>query len=333
MKRHARALAVSRLAFGVAVTSVGSFALLAPGIAYAQDPPTVDSAGEARSQYQQGTQAFQAKRYEEAALHFEAAASFRTSAVALYTAALAWDLASKPERAADAYGRALAVGGLDPKQGGLAKDRVAQLEKTLGTVVVTAPEGWRVQLDTYTEVVTPGRLHGSAGVRSLSIRAPGKPIERRDVTLDASKVTNLELKDAPALVSKTETEPTRQVVAAPLGPPPPRDSFWITRRVIGVGVAGVGLAALGSGIVLGLEAKSAEKAYIAGPTRESFDHASSLQTWTNVALISGGLLVAGGIALVVIPDGDARGGGVRVGAVRVGAVRVGPGGAVMMGEF
>ena len=321
MKRHGRTLVASRLALGLAVTSVAS---LAPGIAYAQDPPTVDSAGEARSQYQQGTQAFQAKRYEEAALHFEAAASFRTSAVALYTAALAWDLASKPERAADAYGRALAVGGLDPKQTNLAKDRVVQLEKTLGTVVVSAPEGWRVQLETFTEVLSPARLHGSAGVRSLSIRAPGKPIERRDVTLDASKVTNLDLKEEPKVIAKKEPEPVKPAYVAPPPPPPPRESYWITRRVIGVGVAGIGLAAIGSGVVLGLEANSAKDAYNAGPTRESFDHASSLQTWTNVALISGAVLVAGGVALVVIPDGGARP------AVRVGPA---PGGAVMIGTF
>ncbi len=318
-------LAASRLAFGVAVTSAASLAVLAPGTAYAQDPPTVDSAGEARSQYQQGTLAFQAKHYEEAALHFEAAASFRTSAVALYTAALAWDLASKPERAADAYSRALAVGGLDAKQGNLAKDRVAQLERTLGTIMVTAPEGWRVQLETFTEVLTPARLHGSAGTRSVSIRPPGKPIERRDVTLEASKVTPLELKDEPKVVPKTEPEPIKRVVVAPQPPPPRLESFWITRRVVGVGLAGVGLAALGSGIVLGLEANSAKDAYDAGPTRQSFDHASSLQTWTNIALVSGVVLVAGGIALVVIPDSSEGRGGVRVGAA--------PGGAVVTGEF
>ena len=92
--------------------------------------------------------------------------------VALYTAGLAWDLASAPERAADAYGRALEVGGLDPKQTALAKDRVAQLEKTLGTVAVAAPEGWRVQLDTFTEVPTPARLHAArrASTRSACAR-------------------------------------------------------------------------------------------------------------------------------------------------------------------
>lgn len=299
-------------------------ASLSPAMARAQDAAPVDAAAEARQQYQQGTQAFQQKRYQEAALHFEAAASFRTSSVALYTAGLAWDLASKPERAADAYGRALEVGGLDPKQQGLAKDRVTQLESTLGTLAVTAPDGWRVQLDTFTEVPTPARLHAGAGVHGLSVRAPGKPIERRDVTLQTGKLVSIELKDEPKIVPKAEPAPVKPppVVEAP--PPPPPRPYWITRRVVGVGVGGVGIAALGSAIILGTSANGAKTAYDGAPTREAFDHASSLQTWTNVALVSGLVLVAGAVVLVVWPDRDGEG------RVNVGAA---PGGAVVTGKF
>jgi len=318
MKRPARI--GSRLAVAGFLAAMS----LMPVVARAQDAAPADAAVEARQQYQQGTQAFQQKRYQEAALHFEAAASFRTSSVALYTAGLAWDLASRPERAADAYGRALEVGGLDPKQQGLAKDRVAQLETTLGTLAVTAPDGWRVQLDTFTEVPTPARLHAGAGVHGLSVRAPGKPIERRDVTLQTGKLVSIELKDEPRIVSKVEPEPVKpQPVVEPPPPPPPRP-YWITRRVVGVGVGGVGIAALGSAIILGTSANSAKSAYDAGPTREAFDHASSLQTWTNVALISGFVLVAGAVVLVVWPDRDGEG------RVNVGAA---PGGAVVTGKF
>lgn len=278
-------------------------ASLLPAVAYAEDAPVADSASTARQHYQRGSHAFQAKRYEEAALHFEAAASSRTNAVALYTAAMAWDLASRPERAADAYSRAIEVGGLDPKQNALAQERITQLEAMLGTVLVTAPEGWRVQLDTFTEVLTPARLHGAAGVRSLTIRPPGKSIERRDVTLEASKVVRLELKEPPkAVAAAAPEEATKRTVSLPPPLPPRlRETFWTTPRAIGVGVAGLGLAAVGSGILFGLEANSAKDAYNAGPTQASFDHAKSLQTWTNISLIAGGVLVAGGIALVVIP--------------------------------
>jgi hypothetical protein len=320
----ARALQHSaRIGSRLAVAGVLAAMCLVPVAARAQDAAPADAAVEARQQYQQGTQAFQQKRYQEAALHFEAAASFRTSSVALYTAGLAWDLASKPERAADAYSRALEVGGLDPKQQGLAKDRVTQLETTLGTVAVAAPDGWRVQLDTFTEVPTPSRLHAGAGVHGLSVRAPGKPIERRDVTLQTGKLVTIELKDEPKIVPRVEPEPPKALPVAPPPPPPPRP-YWITRRVVGVGVGGVGIAALGSAIILGTSANGAKTAYDAGPTRASFDHASSLQTWTNVALVTGVVLVAGGVALVLWPDRDGEG------RVNVGAA---PGGAVVTGKF
>lgn len=316
MKRSARGLAI---AFALAVAGVS-------GAARADDPPAADSAAEARQQYGMGTQAFKEKRYSEAALHFEAAAAFKANAIALYTAALAWDLASRPERAADAYSRSLEVPGLDAKQTAVAKERVSALEKSLGTALVTGPDGWKVQLDTLTEVRVPARLHAAPGVHTLTVRIPDKPIERRDLTLEAGKIANLELKDEPP--PKTEPEPVKEVdePARPEPPPPrAREPFWNTMRVVGVGIAGVGVAALGAGAILGTSANGAKDAYDAAPTRAAFDHASSLETWTNVALISGALLVAGGVVLVVLPVTDKPEGRVKVGAA--------PGGVVVGGTF
>ena len=290
-----------------------AFAVIAHGsssLARAEESP--DSAAEARQQYQDGMKAFSGKRYSEAALHFEAAAALKANAVALYTAGLAWDLASKPERAADAYARALEVPGLDNKQSTVAKDRVATLERTLGTLVVAAPEGWRVQLDTLTEVTTPARLHAAPGVHVLNVRAPGKAVDRRDVTLEAGKATPLELKEEPKAVPRT-VEPEPAVEKPP--PPPPREdplparlreSFWTTPKAIGVGVVGVGVAALGACVILGTSAEGAKDAYNAAPSRPGYDHASSLETWTNVALIGGAAIVAGGVALIVLPLGEGR---------------------------
>jgi hypothetical protein len=320
----------SARALGVAFT-LAVWAGVGVPTAHAQDSAP-DSAVEARQQYQDGTKAFSGKRYSEAALHFEAAASFKANAVALYTAALAWDLASRPERAADAYARALEVPGLDTKQTGIAKDRVATLEKTLGTLAVTGVEGTKVQLDTLSEVAVPGRLHAQPGVHVLSVRAPGKPIERRDVALDAGKTTSLELKEEkkpPPKPNEPEPEPPPPKVT-PKGPEPlpPRlreQQFWTTPKAVGVGVLGVGLAAIATGAILGTSAEGAKDAYNAAPTQPGYDHAKSLETLTNVTFVVGALLTAGGVALLVIPIGERNEGKVNVG--------VAPGGLTVGGGF
>lgn len=299
-------------------------AISAASPALADDP---DPSVEARQQYQQGTKAFSGKKYAEAALHFEAAAALKPSAIALYTAALAWDLASRPERAADAYARALEVPGLDEKQTNTAKDRVAALEKSLGAVDVKAPDGWKVQLDTFSEVKAPAKLHGAPGVHSLAVRAPNKPVEKKDVTLEAGKIVNLDLKEEPKVEPKVEEPPKKEPEPPKTEALPPRlaHPFWTTPKVIGVGVAGLGAATLLGSIILGLNAKDAESAYQSAPTRPAYDHASSLQTWTNISIIAGAALVAGGIALVVVPIGEKNEGSVRAGLA--------PGGLTLGGKF
>lgn len=286
-----------------------------------------DSAVEARQQYQQGTKAFSGKKYAEAALHFEAAAALKPSAIALYTAALAWDLASRPERAADAYSRSLDVSGLDEKQTNTAKERIAALEKSMGTVQVVGPEGTKVQLDTFTEVKVPAKLHGAPGNHSLSVRVTNKPVEKKDVTLEAGKSISLDLKEEPKPAPPPVEEPPKKDVPAKPEPLPPRlaHPFWTTPRVIGVGVAGLGIAAIGGAIILGFNAKDAESAYKDAPSRPALDHASTLQTWTNVTIIAGAVLAAGGVALIAIPIGEKNEQGMHAGLT--------PGGATLEGTF
>lgn len=300
--------------------------LATTGIARAQDDA---ASNEARTQYGLGTQAFQAKKYAEAATHFEAAAAARSNAVALYTAGLAWDLAGKPERAADAFARAIEVPGLDPKQATNAKEKIATYEKTLGTVTVEGPDGTKVQLDAMTEAPVPARLHALAGAHSLTVKMPGKPVDHRDVLLEAGKVIDVSLKDEPPKPKDPtpSSDPTPKETT-PKETSPLRsshDNYWTIRRVAGVGVAGLGVAALGAGAILGISANGAADAYNASPSREAFDHASSLETWTNISLIAGAVCVVGGVVLVVLPDDDGREGRLRVG--------IGPRGATLGGTF
>ena len=291
--------------------------------------PANDPAQEARQQYQAGMQAYQAKRFVEAALHFEAAVVQRPHAVALYTAALAWEQANRPERAADDFARALDVPGLSPAQAQNARDRLANLERAMGTLDVTAPDGWRVQLDANTGVLAPAHLHAMPGVHSLAIQAQGLPIQHRDVTLELGKTTRLRLTPEPAPpppAPKAESAPPPAEEPLPaIGASSPTREI---RRDVGFGVAGAGIASLGAGIILGVSALSARDAYNAAPTQVAYDHASSLQTWTDVAFIAGGVFVAAGAALVLWPAPASR--PMHEPTVSVAPL---PGGVVLRGVF
>lgn len=286
--------------------------VLGCGFALSASPARADDSAEttaeAKARYRQGTEAFAQKRFVEAALHFEAASALRPHAVTLYTAALAWDSAGQPERACDAFGRAIELPGLDAKQGQTARERVQSLEKTLGTVSVKVPAGWKVQLDSLTEVSGAARLHAAPGAHVLTVRPAGFPIERRDVSLEAGKVVDVEITEAQLLAAKKAAEPAPPPKveapppppAPPPAPPPPPPSLM---KPFGFVLAGTGGALVLGGIVLGTQALGARDAYNAGPTREAYDHASGLQTWTTVALVSGIVVAAAGVTLVLLPIG------------------------------
>ncbi len=267
-----------------------------------------DTTSEAKARYRQGTEAFAQKRFVEAALHFEGAAALRPHAVTLFTAALAWDSAGQPERACDAFARSLDLPGLDAKQTQTAKDRVQSLEKTLGTVTVKVPAAWKVQLDSLTEVVGPARLHAAPGAHVLTVRPAGLPIERRDVSLEAGKVAEVEITEAQLAAAKKPVDPvtppavdTPIPVTSKVEPPVPAPSSPV--KPLGFVLLGTGGALLLGGVVLGTQALGARDAYNVAPTREAFDHAGGLQTWTTVAFVSGVLVAVAGVTLVLLPMG------------------------------
>ncbi len=318
----------TRLAIVAAVA-----ALHVPLVARAQTPAPegpaqTDPAAEARRQYALGKTAYDAGRYTEAALAWEAASAIKPHGATLYGAGLAWERANRPERAADDFARARDVPGLTPDQAADIKTRLDTLERSLGTLLVLGPAGWRVQVDANTEVVVPARLHGAPGVHVLLVHPPGQAITRQDVSFEPGPPKTVDVTPAeappPPAVSAPPPEPAPPVHAAPAAPPPPAakkppvEHGLDVRRAIGFGVAGMGLATVGAGVVLGLQALDARDAYDAAPTRTAFDHAQSLQTWTNVAFVAGALLTAGGVVLVVLPtrahvEATATLGGARIG--------------------
>jgi hypothetical protein len=282
-----RAIASSAVVGAMGVLSPARAAPSAPDAPGA--PVVTDPGARARAQYEAGTEAFSEARFVEAALDFEAAAAAKPSPIALYTASLSWDRANVPERAADDYSRALGIGGLAPEVTGAAEQRLATLEAVLGRAVVTAPAGWRVQLDSGTEVPVPATVHGAAGVHSLTVHPPDRAVTRLPLALKSGVATRVDLPERAAT-------PTPSFV-----PPPAERTGADVRRTAGWVVIGAAGAVLLSAVLLGIEALDARDVYDADPTRATSSHALNLQRWTNVAWVAGGVLLGGGLVLVVWP--------------------------------
>ena len=283
-----------------------AFALAsAPALCLAQDDATT---AEAKKQFVAGTKAFSNGKFAEAATAFEAAAALKPNAVALYTAALAWEQASQSERAADDYGRAveLPAGSLTAQQESTAKERLSSLEKVLGTLAVTGPDGAKVQLDQFTETIVPVRLHGTGGTHSLAVKLPGKTPEKREVLLEGGQMQKLDLSPAPVVVhhdDNTQPPPKEVVVEKSV-------SHFSALKAIGFTAIGVGATSAIAAIILGISAQDAGDAYRrpGAATHDLYVHANALADWCNGAWITAGVLVAAGVTLVLIPEksgGDA----------------------------
>jgi hypothetical protein len=263
-----------------------------------------NDAAEAKRRFGEGTKALEAGRFREAALHFEAAARLRPHPVASYTAAVAWDKAEDPARAADNFARALDMPGLPAKEHKVAEERLTSLEESLGTAKITGPSTITVQFEGSTEATPPARLHSTPGARVLVIVRDEK-IERRDVILKVGQTVEVDVTEeaAPPPPAPTASAPPPPPTASAEPDEPPPSPPGDTRKYIGYGLTGLGVVSAGVAIGLGFKTLSARDDYEANPTRAGYDSATSSRTWTNVAWAGAAVFGGVGLALVLWPSG------------------------------
>ena len=287
--------------------------LVAAGIvlvnpAWAQDPSppdtlpsgdeAIDAAIEAKKRYASGQKSVAQRQFVEAALHFEAAHAYAPSGVALISAAIGWESANLPQRAADAYARALDEPGLRKPQIAHAKARLEALERSIATLVVSGDEGIRVQLDDNVDVPVPARLHGSPGVHRLAVWSKGKIIGRREMFLRLARPESTVVPwrdDAPT--------PPPPPAPAPLPPPPPPQlDLW---TVTGAALIGAGVSAATGGLLLQLSSEESRAAAARASSPEvatsNRSSADATQTYAVGSWVTAGALLAGGITLVLWP--------------------------------
>ncbi len=257
--------------------------------------PTALAAGQAESEaarrYELGRNAFEAGRFTEAALQFQAALDAVPHAVAAVMVADAWERAGRLDRAADAWVIVPGTPGVTAEQLAQAQERGAALERLVGTLIVTSTGPARVQLDGEVARPTPARLHGETGSRTL-IAVLGNAEQRRVIQLSSGRVLEVHLV-ATASRTLAPTEASDPV-------PAEAKRWWTTPRVLGASLIGAGVASLAVGVAFGISATRTKDEFDRAPSPALRDRGLAQVRFTNVGLLAGGLLTLGGTACLVL---------------------------------
>jgi hypothetical protein len=196
-------------------------------------------------------------------------------------------------------------------------ERLDELDRAQPTVVVVAKDGdgndvIAVKLTVDGRVVAE-RLAGTAipldpGAHTFVFEAAGwQPLSRRFVLMEGEKDRRerVMLVAAPSAAAPSEPPPTAPTTERPESSPADSGGGLGTRKVAAIVVAGLGVASVTTGAVLGLSASAAyddQKRDCSSPT-DCVNHAQALSdhatmqtdaTWSTVAFVAGGALIAGG---------------------------------------
>lgn len=220
--------------------------------------------------------------------------------------------------------------------------------KTMGVLVLeSGVDGVPVTIDGQPagETPLPGPWTLPAGEHKLELLPPGKPPEVQSFSIEAGQPTVIRVmgaKAAPAPVVSAKPPPPKVVNRGP----------GFSLATAGYITAGVGVLAIGGGVVMGLSADSAAadardlKAAGQQNTRSAFestiDDADRAAFLANLGYgIGGAALVAGAAMIVLASDGPLSGGSPSGGSPSGGSsgggvsiqVSPSPGGAVVWGRF
>ena len=271
-------------------------------LAFPASAETPDRKAAARELYEKAKKAMEERDYRNAALNFEAASQKVPHAVALYTAAQAWELGGENDRAADAYARALETPKLSSSQAARSRERLRLLSRKLGTVVVVSEEPVQVQIDDHTPMLAPVRLYADPGNHVLIIKRKDDKTERRSFAIGAGE--SLEMDANPSSKAPTVAAKKEEI---PLAPPrthpvivekatPAKADPWVAA---GWASAGAGIGMLGGAMLLGLKTKDAEDANNDSPSKATARHAEAMALTTNLSLAVGATLTLAGTGILV----------------------------------
>jgi len=278
---------------------VAPLMLLAALILFASSARADDTVS-ARQKFSEATAAHARGDYAQAARLFEEAHRLAPAAGAKFNAGVAWDRASEPARAADAYETALDMGGLEHDEAEQAQSRLSALKKTLGYLRIDEPLGALVSIpDVVERAPVPVRLHVRPGTYEIRAEVSGSVVSER-VTVGADETKSIAIerpRNAARPDTARPTKPTRPENVLPPDRPTQRPSS--AQRTWGWVAIGAGALAAGAAVFLGFKFLDANDEFDKDRRNiDNHDRAVTLRTATNVAW--GGAALLGGTGVVLL---------------------------------
>jgi hypothetical protein len=320
----------------------------APAAAQPAKPSTpakpISPEDEARARFNEGVALADAGDHEAARLKFSQAWALFKSPIVLYNLALAEQLSGHPVEAMEHY--RLFGKMRDPKITEVQRQRAAEsivdLSKKVAQIEIEAPPGARVSVDGKPVEVGEDPIPVTPGKHVVEAIVDGK-IRGVIIECGAGNMMRAKLLDEPP--------PPPSLTPAPATSDRPKDAspgFWTTGRIVGAGIAGVGVVAVGLGLAFHLGAASSadEVASIraqfpaesrdthcsstpsdprCGQLRSAVDDQRSQEDLRSGFLVAGGAALVGGAVLffvsspresrrgmAVLPTGSNRGAGVAL---------------------
>jgi tetratricopeptide (TPR) repeat protein len=270
--------------------------------------------------FRAGADAYAHHQYAEAAHEFESAYRIAPRGATIYNAALAWEAAGEPVRAADDYAAAVGNDDTSSSQRGDAASHLKALEARLARLVVTGPADARVTVDDRADAGLPLATHLEPGHHTLSVAYAGGKTGAREVDASAGAEVVVRLAAPPASRDAHADEPPARGNHG--ASDAPGDANSTLRTLAWVSLGGAVLAGAGS-VYLAVQGQSELNDFVHGGDHDSSQHDQAVndRTASQVLGVVAGALAVTSVVLFVTNVGPSSTAALHVGPTGV-AVRV-----------
>jgi hypothetical protein len=250
-----------------AVQSIAAISIVAAAIVVVAPARAFAQNAEAEALFVDGERLMKEGKIVEACDAFAASNRIEARAGTLINLGLCREQNGQLASAWSAYKDAL-TRAKDPKKQQVASERVASVEPRLSYLTISVPDESRVDGLALTRngfavdaVLWNRAVPVDGGTYKIAGHAPGHeewsttvevPKEKGKISVEVPRFKDLQKLVTEATTPKTETEPVDEEE------PTTAPSMFTPQRKIAIGVAGLGVAAIGAGVLLGMQAKGYE---------------------------------------------------------------------------